>query len=48
MYKRKIEFSVNGIPTEAIVSATDFIDAKKPADWQYYGQRVYVFDYTRI
>ena len=48
MYKWKIEFTVNGIRTEAIVSANSSIDAKKLIEWQYSGQRVCVFNYTRM
>jgi len=48
MYKWNIQFTVNGIRTEAIVSATNSIDAKKLIEWQYYGQRVSIFNYTRL
>lgn len=48
MYKWKVEMTVNGIRTEELVSVYTAIDAKKPAEWRYSGQRVCVFTYTRL
>ena len=48
MDKWRVEYTVNGVRTESIVSATSSIDAKKLIEWQYYGQRVCIFNYSRV
>lgn len=44
----KIEFSVNGVRGEMIIGAYNIIDAQNLIRWQFYGQSVNFYRYSKF